>query len=132
MWPYTGEENRWLGRAEQGSPANTIAVNTATADAPVAVKTGRGQPGWFRALDRLIKTQDNEANENVLPLVAARLKDPLNAIRDSARALRGNPSLSPDQQAHYLDVVLLEQEHLAEMISAMLDQVYRPERGKHA
>jgi len=127
MWPYTGEENRWLGRAEQGS-----AVNTATADAPNAAKTGRRQKGWFRALDRLVKTPDNDAKENVLPLMAARLKDPLNAIRDSARALRGNPSLSPDQQAHYLDVVLQEHEHLAEMISAMLDQAYRPERGKHA
>ena len=127
MWPYTGEENRWLGRAEQDS-----AINTASADAPAAAKTGRSQPGWFRALDRLIKTQDSDANENVLPLVAARLKDPLNAIRDSARALRGNPSLSPDQQAHYLDVVLQEQAHLAEMISAMLDQAYQPERGKHA
>jgi signal transduction histidine kinase len=127
MWPYTGEENRWLGRAEQGSAANITAV-----PAPVATKTGRAQPGWFRALDRLIKTPDNDAGENVLPLVAARLKDPLNAIRDSARALRGNPSLSPDQQAHYLDVVLQEHEHLAEMISAMLDQAYRPERSKHA
>jgi signal transduction histidine kinase len=127
MWPYTGEENRWLGRAEQGSAANTPVVH-----APAVAKSGRSQPGWFRALDRLIKTQDSEAGENVLPLVAARLKDPLNAIRDSARALRGNPSLSPDQQAHYLDVVLQEHEHLAEMISAMLDQAYRPERGKHA
>ena len=52
--------------------------------------------------------------------------------RDSARALRANPSLSPDQQAHYLDVVLQEHEHLAEMISAMLDQAYQPERSKHA
>jgi|GEM_PF-5356523 len=127
MWPYTGEENRWLGRAEQAS-----AASTATVQAPAAAKAGRAQPGWFRALDRLIKSPDNDVGENVLPLVAARLKDPLNAIRDSARALRGNPSLSPDQQAHYLDVVLQEHEHLAEMISAMLDQTYRPERGKHA
>ena len=130
MWPYTGEENRWLGRADRGShtgePAGSIHPLVSKA------KPSRSHLSWRKTLDRLIKAPGSSANENGLPVVAARLKDPLNAIRDSVQALRGNPDLTPDQQAHYLDVVLQENEHLAEMISAMLDQADLTEPRRHA
>ncbi|HVJ42818.1 MAG TPA: hypothetical protein VM639_15045 [Dongiaceae bacterium] len=137
MWPYTGEENKWLGRAESassaksGPAANGVSGGNQSAESAQNIgKPSAAPAGWQRALDRLFKTPDQLANENELPLVAARLKDPLNAIRDSARALRGNPDLPADQQAHYLDVVLQENEHLAEMISAMLDRADLAERRK--
>jgi len=137
MWPYTGEENRWLARAESGSSVNSNSAVPGGAQAPQTAGEPAGQfpkangnhSGWLRGLDRLFKAPDQLANENELPLVAARLKDPLNAIRDSVRALQGNPHLSADQQAHYLDVVLQENEHLAEMISAMLDRADLAERS---
>ena len=149
MWPYTGEETRWLGCAEPvlSSPAadhaptehtatkHTPAQPVATQTIPALITTAEAarsdiraavtgkSGGWLHALDRLFKVSDRLSDHGALPLVAARLKDPLNAIRDSAQALRHNPDLSPDQQARHLDVVLRENDHLAEMISAMLDTV---------
>jgi signal transduction histidine kinase len=134
MWPYTGEESRWLARPEfsldvvQSAPAAAKAplaaliAKPAIQQAPSQDTAKAEQAGWLTALDRLFKSPDKIEDQSALPLVAARLKDPLNAIRDSARTLRGNPNLSAAQREQFLDVVLRENDHLAEMISAMLDR----------
>jgi signal transduction histidine kinase len=133
MWPYTGEESGWLARPESirnklkaapavasaaGSKADTVHQTSTNADS-----TGKAdQAGWLAALDRLFKQPDRITDQSALPLVVTRLKDPLNAIRDSAQALRGNPNLTSAQRDRFIEVVLRENDHLAEMISAMLDR----------
>ena len=132
MWPYTGEESRWLGKSEPRAAnladirTSNISVHPSTqlTTTPATVsQTRAGAPHWLQALERLFRPADHVADQNALPLLVARFKDPLNAIRDSAEALRGNPGLSRDQQARHLSVVLQEHEHLTAMISAMLDTV---------
>jgi len=127
MWPYTGEESGWLAHPERNRDHLTAAPIAASAVTPTAgtfhqISIKTKQAGWLTALDRLFKAPDRIADQGALPLVAARLKDPLNAIRDSARALRGNPHMTSAQRDQFLDVVLRENDHLAEMISAMLDR----------
>jgi signal transduction histidine kinase len=138
MWPYTGEENGWLARPEpvriklNAAPVAAFAtgstVATLTPKATSSDKTTHA--GWLVALDRLFKQPDHIADQSALPLVATRLKDPLNAIRDSARALRGNPNLTSAQRDQFIEVVLRENDHLAEMISAMLDHTETPGGSK--
>jgi signal transduction histidine kinase len=132
MWPYTDQEGDWLDRtaAVAGRPEAVRLTPAllafyqrrgrrlrAEAVARMAARLGA-------ALLRLLPLGARRRaapDDDFLALVASGLRTPLTSIRSSAEILRDYPDLTPEQRRHFLEVVIAEDERLAQVVTEILD-----------
>lgn len=60
-------------------------------------------------------------DDDFLALVASGLRTPLTSIRASAEILRDYPDLTPEERRHFLEVVIAEDERLAQVVTEILE-----------
>ena len=60
-------------------------------------------------------------DDDFLALVASGLRTPLTSIRSSAEILRDYPDLTPEQRRHFLEVVIEEDQRLAQVVTDILE-----------
>jgi len=81
----------------------------------------RGANERLRELDRL--------KDEFVAMVSHELRTPLTSIRAFAEILRDSPTVEPEQQAHFLGVIVKESERLSRLIEEILD-LARLESGR--
>ena len=135
MWPYNDQEGDWLDRtaAVAGRPE---AVRLTPALLAFYLQRGRRLRAeavarmvarFGAALARLLpfggrrRPVRTAPDHDFLALVASGLRTPLTSIRSSAEILRDYPDLTPEQRRHFLEVVIEEDERLAQVVTEILD-----------
>jgi signal transduction histidine kinase len=135
MWPYTEQERDWLDRAATvAHRPDAVHITPAC----LAYYLRRGRRLRAEAVGRMAarlgsafvhlftlgarkRRRQTRLDDDFLALVASGLRTPLTSIRSSAEILRDYPDLTPEQRRHFLEVVIAEDERLAQVISEILD-----------